>query len=36
MSQGDQITTNLLREYFAVMESKDYERLGDFYGATSP
>lgn len=33
MSQGDQITRNLLREYFAVMESKDYERLGDFYAS---
>ena len=31
MSRANQATINLLTEYFAVMEAKDYERLGDYY-----
>lgn len=31
MSRADQCTVDFLTEYFAVMEKKDYERLGDYY-----
>ena len=31
MSRADQSTVDFLTEYFAVMEKKDYERLGDYY-----
>ena len=31
MPRADQFTIDLLTEYFAVMEAKDYDRLGDFY-----
>ncbi|MGY3317416.1 nuclear transport factor 2 family protein [Arthrobacter sp. TE12232] len=31
MSRADQTTVDFLTEYFAVMEKKDYERLGDYY-----
>jgi hypothetical protein len=29
MSRADQSTLDFLTDYFAVMEKKDYERLGD-------
>ena len=31
MSRANQTTIDFLTEYFAVMEAKDYERLGDYY-----
>jgi ketosteroid isomerase-like protein len=31
MSRADQSTVDFLTEYFAVMEKKDNERLGDYY-----
>ncbi len=31
MSRADQTTIDFIDEYFAVMEAKDYERLGDYY-----
>lgn len=31
MFRADQSTADFLTEYFAVMEVKDYERLGDYY-----
>jgi ketosteroid isomerase-like protein len=31
MSRADKTTVDFLTEYFAVMEKKDYERLGDYY-----
>src|SRR6478609_2169200 len=31
MSRADQSIVDFLTEYFAVIEKKDYERLGDYY-----
>lgn len=31
MSRAEQSTVEFLTEYFAVMEKKDYERLGDYF-----
>lgn len=31
MSRADQTTLDLLTDYFAVMEAKDYDRLADFF-----
>jgi ketosteroid isomerase-like protein len=31
MARADQSTVDLLTEYFAVMEAKDYDRLGNYY-----
>ncbi|KRE73046.1 MULTISPECIES: nuclear transport factor 2 family protein [Micrococcaceae] len=31
MSRAEQSTVDFLTEYFAVMEKKDYERLGDYF-----
>jgi ketosteroid isomerase-like protein len=31
MSRANQTTIDFLTDYFAVMEAKDYERLGDYY-----
>ena len=31
MSRSDQSVVDFLTEYFAVMEAKDYERLGHYY-----
>jgi ketosteroid isomerase-like protein len=31
MSRADQSTSDILTEYFAVMEAKDYERLAGYY-----
>lgn len=31
MARADQNTIDFINEYFAVMEAKDYDRLGDYY-----
>ncbi|GAA3623718.1 hypothetical protein GCM10022236_27620 [Microlunatus ginsengisoli] len=36
MSHADQATVDLLNDYFAAMEAKDFDRLGSYYADNIP